>query len=83
MFTNDKYPRATDEYFNLLDSSDWTITETIVQNRVSIGANSTIVCGVTLGEGCLIGAGSVVTHDVAPFCVVVGNPAKKIGMVNG
>ena len=67
-FTNDKVPRA----FN----SDWKITETVVKNGASLGANSTIVCGITLGEYSMVAAGSVVTKDVAPGDIVVGNPAK-------
>ena len=72
-FTNDYLPRA----FN----ADWKITETKVERGASIGANSTIVCGVTLGEYCLIGAGSVVTKDVPPYTLVVGNPARPIGRI--
>ena len=72
-FTNDFYPRA----FN----DDWNITETKVKRGASIGANSTIVCGNTIGEYAMVGAGSVVTKDVPPFTLVVGNPAKPIGHV--
>lgn len=68
-FTNDKHPRAV---------GDWKITPTIVETGVSIGAGAVIVCGVTLGMGCRVGAGAVVTHDVAPNAVVVGNPAYQL-----
>lgn len=69
-FTNDLFPRA----FN----NDWKITETLVKKGASIGANSTIVCGVTIGEYAMVGAGSVVTKDVEPYTLVAGNPAKVI-----
>lgn len=65
-FTNDKYPAATGE---------WNLIKTYVQHDVSIGANSTVLCGITLGLGCLVGAGSVVTKSVETFKKVYGNPA--------
>lgn len=68
-FTNDKYPKAVGE---------WKITRTHVKKGASIGANSTIICGITVGEGAMIGAGSVVTKDVAPYTLVAGNPARKV-----
>ncbi|MDF2881118.1 MAG: putative acetyltransferase [Clostridiaceae bacterium] len=72
-FTNDLYPRA----FN----QNWKIVKTLVKKGVSIGANATIVCGVTIGEYATVGCGSVVTKDVLPHALVVGNPAKQIGWV--
>ena len=66
-FTNDKKPSATGE---------WQASETLVKKGASIGANATIVCGITIGEGALVGAGSVVTKDVPAGATVVGNPAK-------
>jgi acetyltransferase-like isoleucine patch superfamily enzyme len=72
-FTNDHVPRA----FN----TSWKISETIVKKGASIGANATIICGVTVGEYAMIGAGSVVTKNIAPHALVVGNPAKQIGYV--
>lgn len=72
-FTNDLYPRAFDQ--------DWTVVPTLVKRGASIGANATIVCGVTIGEYAMVGAGSVVVEDVEPFSLVVGNPAKRIGYV--
>lgn len=72
-FTNDKYPRA----FN----QNWQIVKTHVKKGASIGANSTIVCGITIGEYALIAAGSVVTKDVPPYALVQGRPAEIIGYV--
>ena len=77
-FTNDKVPKAVNGDGSLLTADDWELTKTVVEPRASIGANSTIVCGVTIGEGALVGAGSVVTKDVPPRAVVYGNPAKII-----
>ena len=56
--------------------------ETLIRRGASVGANATIVCGHELGEYCLIGAGSVVTKDVPPYALMVGNPARQIGWVN-
>ncbi len=78
MFINDKYPRATTEGGSLQSEADWACVPTVVKKRASIGSNATILCGVTIGEGALIGAGSVVTHDVPAGAVVVGNPARPI-----
>lgn len=72
-FTNDMYPRAFNE--------DWTITDTLVRKGASIGANATIRCGIVIGEYAMIGAGSVVTKDVEPYALWVGNPARRIGYV--
>jgi acetyltransferase-like isoleucine patch superfamily enzyme len=65
-FSNDKHPPSP------------TISETVVEDDVSIGANATIVCGVRLGKGCKVGAGSVVTKDIPPGETWVGNPAKRL-----
>ncbi len=72
-FTNDKYPRS----FNV----DWEVVPTRVKRGASIGANATVVCGVTIGEYSMVAAGSVVTRDVPPHGLVVGNPARLIGFV--
>lgn len=72
-FTNDLYPRA----FN----SDYKVHKTLVKRGASIGANSTIVCGITIGEYAMVGAGSVVTGDVPEHGLVYGNPAKLAGFV--
>ncbi len=73
-FTNDLVPRA----FN----TGWSITPTKVETGASIGANATIVCGVTLGEYCMVAAGSVVTRDVPRYTLVKGNPARVAGRIN-
>ena len=72
-FTNDKFPRAW--------IGDFEVYNTLVKKGASIGAKATIVCGITIGEYAMIGAGSVVTKDVPPNVLVVGNPAKKVGLV--
>lgn len=77
-FTNDLFPRATTPEGMLKKGEDWQITQTRVCKKASIGAAATILCGVTIGEGAMIGAGSVVLEDVSPWTVVVGNPAKII-----
>jgi UDP-2-acetamido-3-amino-2,3-dideoxy-glucuronate N-acetyltransferase len=76
MFINDKYPRATNPDGSTQTETDWTMIPTIVEQRASIGSNATILCGVTIGEGAIVGAGSVVTRDVPPYTIVAGNPAK-------
>lgn len=78
MFTNDLFPRATRPDGSPQTEEDWTLVETFVKKGASIGSNCTIVCGVTIGENSLIGAGAVVTKDVPANAVVVGNPAKII-----
>jgi acetyltransferase-like isoleucine patch superfamily enzyme len=75
-FTNDRYPRAADEQGQLLGTTDWEITPTLVKRGASIGANATIVCGVTIGEGALVGAGSTVTRDVPAHTLAIGSPAR-------
>jgi acetyltransferase-like isoleucine patch superfamily enzyme len=73
-FTNDKIPRAF--------SSDWEIIPTLIKKGASIGANSTIVCGLTVGEYAMVAAGSVVTKDVEPYSMVMGNPARHVSYVD-
>jgi UDP-2-acetamido-3-amino-2,3-dideoxy-glucuronate N-acetyltransferase len=82
MFTNDKYPRATTEAGDLQGDADWVCIPTLVKQGASIGTNATILCGVTIGERAIVGAGSVVTHDVPPFAVVAGVPARVIRYLN-
>ncbi len=81
MFVNDMYPRATTEDGQLQGSGDWPLVRTYIRRRVSIGSNATILGGVEVGEGALIGAGAVVTADVPPFAIVAGVPARVIGDV--
>lgn len=81
-FTNDKNPRAIDEEGNIKGNDDWTVSEIKIKKGTSIGANSTILPGVTIGEYAMIGAGSVVTRDVPPFALVFGNPAQIRGKVD-
>jgi UDP-2-acetamido-3-amino-2,3-dideoxy-glucuronate N-acetyltransferase len=78
MFINDKHPRATTEDGELKTEADWTCTPTLVKRGASIGSNATILCGVTIGEGAMVGAGSVVTHDVPDGAVVAGVPARIV-----
>lgn len=78
MFINDKYPRSTTESGTVQSEADWQCIPTLIKKRASIGSNATILCGVTIGEGAMIGAGSVVTHDVPPGAIVAGNPARPI-----
>ena len=78
-FSNDRYPQSVDDSGNLLQVGEWHVTPTLVRKRASIGANATIVCGVTIGEGAMVGAGATVTHDVPPDSLVVGNPARLVG----
>ena len=80
-FTNDLFPRAITPDGKLKSAEDWVITPTRVKYGASIGAGSIIVCGVTIGEFALIGAGSVVTKDVPPHTLVYGNPARYQGYV--
>ena len=75
-FTNDRFPRASGDGGVLLQAGEWEVVPTVVRRGASIGANATIICGVTIGEGALVGAGSVVTRDVPPNTVVRGNPAR-------
>jgi acetyltransferase-like isoleucine patch superfamily enzyme len=81
MFINDKYPRAATSTGQLQTEADWVCTPTLIRRGASIGSNATILCGVTIGEKAIVGAGSVVTHDVPPAVVVAGNPAHIIRIV--
>jgi UDP-2-acetamido-3-amino-2,3-dideoxy-glucuronate N-acetyltransferase len=76
MFTNDLFPRATNADGSQQTDADWSVIETRVKKGASIGSNATILCGITIGENSLVGAGSVVTKDVPPNTVVAGNPAR-------
>lgn len=80
-FTNDMLPRAITPDGNLKSADDWEITPTLVKYGASLGAGSIIVCGITIGEFALVGAGSVVTRNVPPHALVFGNPARQRGYV--
>lgn len=77
-FINDKYPRATTDNGAPQTESDWAVIKTLVKRGASIGTSSTILCGVTIGENAVIGAGSVVTRDVPANAIVAGNPARMM-----
>jgi acetyltransferase-like isoleucine patch superfamily enzyme len=81
-FINDKYPRSTNEDGSLQTDADWRLETTLVKRRASIGTSSTILCGVTIGENSIVGAGSVVTHDVPDNAIVAGNPARLLRRVS-
>ena len=77
-FINDKFPRAVRPDGALQTDADWTVQPTCVKKGASIGTGATILCGVVIGERAVVGAGSVVTRDVAPGSVVAGNPARLL-----
>lgn len=77
-FTNDRYPRATNGNGQLQSEADWSCVGTLVKRGASVGSGATLLCGITIGENALVGAGSVVTKNVPPGAVVAGNPAKVI-----
>jgi len=78
MFINDRYPRSTTESGTLQTETDWQVVSTVVKKGASIGSNATILCGTTVGEGAIVGAGSVVTKDVPSGVTVAGNPARVL-----
>jgi acetyltransferase-like isoleucine patch superfamily enzyme len=80
-FINDKYPQATNEGGALQTEADWKVVATRVKRGASIGTSATILCGVTIGERSIVGAGSVVTRDVPDYTVVAGNPARVLRKV--
>jgi acetyltransferase-like isoleucine patch superfamily enzyme len=77
-FINDSYPRATSAAGELQTERDWRVERTRVKKGASVGSGSTILANVTIGENAIVGAGSVVTHDVEPNTIVAGNPAKLL-----
>lgn len=81
MFTNDRFPRATNPDGSLQTEADWSVEPTRVRRRASLGSNVTVVAGVTIGERALVGAGAVVTKDVPDFAIVAGVPARVVGDV--
>lgn len=78
MFTNDKFPRATNPNGSPQSEADWQVVPTLVKRGASIGSNATIIAGVTIGENALVGAGAVVTRDVPDGVVVAGVPARVV-----
>lgn len=80
-FINDSYPRATNSDGQPQTEKDWKVEPTVVKKGASIGSGSTILSSVVIGENALIGAGSVVTHDVPKNAIVAGNPARLLRMI--
>ncbi len=77
-FINDTFPRATTSGGKLQTDADWTVEPILVRRGASIGSGCTILANLTIGENALLGAGSVITKDVPPNTIVVGNPAKIV-----
>ena len=77
-FINDSYPRATTSDGEIQTEKDWRVETTLVKRGASIGSGSTILSNVVIGENAIVGAGSVVTHDVPPNTIVAGNPARVL-----
>lgn len=77
-FINDKYPRATSVNGSLQTEADWKVVPTVVKRGASVGSGATVLCGVTIGEQAIVGAGAVVTADVPPGATVAGNPARAV-----
>ncbi len=80
-FSNDLHPRAVNPDMTLKSADDWTLVPTHVCAGAAIGANASILCGVTIGRWAMVGLGAVVVHDVPDYGLVVGNPARLIGYV--
>jgi acetyltransferase-like isoleucine patch superfamily enzyme len=78
MFINDRFPRAATDSGSLQTDQDWDVIQTTVKKGASVGSNATILCGITIGRGSLVGAGSVVVNDVPDNTVAAGNPARVI-----
>jgi acetyltransferase-like isoleucine patch superfamily enzyme len=81
MFINDSFPRAVTEGGEMQTEKDWKVERTLIKKGASVGSGSTILANVTVGENALVGAGSVVTKDVPPNAIVVGNPARVLRMI--
>jgi UDP-2-acetamido-3-amino-2,3-dideoxy-glucuronate N-acetyltransferase len=81
-FINDIFPRATDQDGKLQTEKDWVCIPTFVKQGASIGSSATILCGITIGENAMVGAGSVVTKDVPPNTIVAGNPARILQRIS-
>jgi acetyltransferase-like isoleucine patch superfamily enzyme len=83
IFINDTYPRATSVKGKLQTEADWKVEHTLVRTGASIGSGATILCGLTIGENAIVGAGSTVTKDVPDNAVVAGNPARILRYLLG
>lgn len=81
-FINDLYPRSVNADGSMQTDGDWSVVETVIEDRVSIGSSATILGGIRIGKNSIVGAGSVVTKDVPANSIVAGNPAKFIRKVN-
>ena len=81
-FINDVFPRATTEDGTMQTDDDWVCVPTLIKRGASIGSSVTLLCGITIGENAIIGAGSVVTNDVPPNTIIAGNPAKTIRFID-
>ena len=79
-FTNDRYPRSVSDAGEPLGPDDWAVVPSLVKRGAAIGANATIVCGVTVGEDAMVGAGSTIVHDVPAGTLVVGTPGRVVGV---
>jgi len=80
-FINDKYPRSVNADGSMQTEADWHVVTTLVKKGASVGTSTTVLCGVTIGEGAIVGAGSVVTKDVPAHTIVAGVPARVIRKV--
>ena len=77
-FINDKYPRSTNPDGSLQTEEDWECVPTYIRKGASIGSSATILCGITIGENAIVGAGAVVTKNVPPHTTVAGVPARVV-----
>jgi len=82
-FINDIYPRATTADVKMKTAEDWVCIPTLIKKGASIGSSTSLLCGITVGENAIIGAGSVVTKDVPPDTIVAGNPARVLRKIKG
>ena len=82
MFTNDRFPRATNADGTLQGAKDWKCEPIVIGRRASIGSNATLLCGITIGDDAVVGAGSVVTKDVPAGTIVAGNPARILRKIS-
>ena len=77
-FINDRFPRALNENGQLQTEADWAVIPTLIENGVTLGSSVTVLCGITIGEGAFVGAGSVVTKSIPAREIWAGNPARFI-----